>query len=63
MSELIERYQALGWEEPTGKFVQPINLSSENLVALSERFDLMLQEKGDRRCLYLDDKGGRFGQR
>lgn len=48
---------------PTGKFRKVIHLLSEDLVALSERFDLMIQHRGDHRILWLDVKGKRFSVR
>ena len=41
-----------------------VNLAGEHIVALSERFDVMIHHvTGDKKMIFLDVRGGRFKQR
>ena len=41
-----------------------VNLAGEHIVALSERFDVMIHHvTGDKKMIFLDIKGSRFKQR
>jgi len=50
-------------EVPTGTFMKVIHLTAEEVISLSERFDIMIQHKDAYSFLWLDTKGRRFSVR
>ncbi len=62
LEELVVNYEIINKKPEPLRF--KVSLTGEQIVLLSDKFDVMIRHiTGDERLVYLDTKGGRFKQR